>query len=132
MVASRGRQQDRARNARAFGQFRDRDVQALCGLRDFLTERLAARVVFFLGFARHGVFPAQHPTVRLDSWLLVCGLFWGQAPSPQHGLREGLCVGGTWPRNGVAVLVEDADGLFRWPEEAWLPLAFSLRAERKG
>ena len=28
------------------------------------------------------------------------------------------------------LLVEDADGLFRWPEEAWLPLAFSLMAQR--
>ncbi len=27
-------------------------------------------------------------------------------------------------------LVEDADGMFRWPKEPWLPLAFSLRAER--
>ena len=30
------------------------------------------------------------------------------------------------------LLVEDGDGLFRWPEEAWLPLAFSLSAKRKG
>ena len=29
------------------------------------------------------------------------------------------------------LLVEDEDGLFRWPEEAWLPLAFSLMAERR-
>ena len=26
------------------------------------------------------------------------------------------------------ILVEDADGMYRWPEEPWLPLAFSLRA----
>ena len=28
------------------------------------------------------------------------------------------------------LLVEGEDGLFRWPERPWLPLAFSLRAER--
>ena len=28
------------------------------------------------------------------------------------------------------VLVEDASGMYRWPERPWLPLAFSLRAER--
>jgi hypothetical protein len=27
-------------------------------------------------------------------------------------------------------LVRDPDGMYRWPEKAWLPLAFSLRAER--
>ncbi|HEU0156176.1 MAG TPA: class I SAM-dependent methyltransferase [Stellaceae bacterium] len=27
-------------------------------------------------------------------------------------------------------LVRDRDGMYRWPDEAWLPLAFSLRAER--
>lgn len=29
-----------------------------------------------------------------------------------------------------ACLVEDERGLFRWPDRAWLPLAFSLRARR--
>jgi SAM-dependent methyltransferase len=29
-------------------------------------------------------------------------------------------------------LVADTDGMFRWPAEAWLPLAFSLRAQRPG
>ena len=29
------------------------------------------------------------------------------------------------------ILVEDEDGMYRWPEEPWLPLAFSLRAERQ-
>jgi SAM-dependent methyltransferase len=29
-----------------------------------------------------------------------------------------------------AMLVEDARGLFRWPDKPWLPLAFSLRAIR--
>ena len=29
------------------------------------------------------------------------------------------------------LLEEDDEGLFRWPEEAWLPLAFSLMAERR-
>ena len=34
----------------------------------------------------------------------------------------------TWPF--FACLVEGPDGLFRWPDKPWLPLAFSLRAER--
>ena len=29
------------------------------------------------------------------------------------------------------LLVQDAEGMYRWPERAWLPLAFSLRAERR-
>jgi SAM-dependent methyltransferase len=28
------------------------------------------------------------------------------------------------------VLVEDGSGMYRWPEKPWLPLAFSLRADR--
>jgi hypothetical protein len=28
------------------------------------------------------------------------------------------------------LLVEDADGMYRWPERPWLPLGYSLRAER--
>jgi SAM-dependent methyltransferase len=28
------------------------------------------------------------------------------------------------------ILVEEGDGMYRWPKEPWLPLAFSLRAER--
>ena len=28
------------------------------------------------------------------------------------------------------LLVEDQEGMYRWPKEPWLPLAFSLRAER--
>jgi hypothetical protein len=28
------------------------------------------------------------------------------------------------------LLVKDANGMYRWPDESWLPLAFSLRAER--
>jgi hypothetical protein len=28
------------------------------------------------------------------------------------------------------LLVEGADGLYRWPDQAWLPLGYSLRAER--
>ncbi len=27
-----------------------------------------------------------------------------------------------------ACLIEDADGLYRWPDKPWLPLAYSLRA----
>jgi SAM-dependent methyltransferase len=30
------------------------------------------------------------------------------------------------------VLIEDAEGMYRWPDRPWLPLAFSLRAERRG
>jgi SAM-dependent methyltransferase len=30
------------------------------------------------------------------------------------------------------VLIEDAEGMYRWPDRPWLPLAFSLRAERLG
>jgi SAM-dependent methyltransferase len=29
------------------------------------------------------------------------------------------------------LLVQDADGMYRWPDRPWLPLAFSLRAERR-
>jgi SAM-dependent methyltransferase len=29
------------------------------------------------------------------------------------------------------LLVPDADGMYRWPDRPWLPLAFSLRAERR-
>ena len=29
------------------------------------------------------------------------------------------------------VLVQGADGLWRWPDKPWLPLAFSLRATRR-
>ena len=29
------------------------------------------------------------------------------------------------------ILVEDADGLYRWPDRPWLPLAFSLSATRR-
>jgi SAM-dependent methyltransferase len=28
------------------------------------------------------------------------------------------------------ILVEDSEGMYRWPDQPWLPLAFSLRAER--
>jgi len=30
------------------------------------------------------------------------------------------------------LLAEGEDGLWRWPDQPWLPLAFSLRAERPG
>jgi hypothetical protein len=29
------------------------------------------------------------------------------------------------------MLVRSADGLWRWPDKPWLPLAFSLRATRR-
>jgi hypothetical protein len=28
------------------------------------------------------------------------------------------------------LLVKDAEGMYRWPDKAWLPLAFSLKATR--
>jgi hypothetical protein len=28
-------------------------------------------------------------------------------------------------------LVEGSDGMYRWPEKRWMPLAFSLRAHRR-
>jgi hypothetical protein len=43
-----------------------------------------------------------------------------------------------WLREHAAVtwrmfdnLVADSDGLFRWPDQPWLPLAFSLSATRR-
>jgi SAM-dependent methyltransferase len=36
----------------------------------------------------------------------------------------------TWRMFGC--LVEDTDGLFRWPDQPWLPLAYSLMATRAG
>jgi SAM-dependent methyltransferase len=33
-----------------------------------------------------------------------------------------------WPM--FQILVEDASGMYRWPERPWLPLAYSLRADR--
>jgi SAM-dependent methyltransferase len=41
-------------------------------------------------------------------------------------LHEHDCV----PWKMFACLVEGADGDFRWPERAWLPLSFSLKARR--
>jgi hypothetical protein len=29
------------------------------------------------------------------------------------------------------LLVKDSAGMYRWPDQPWLPLAFSLRAERR-
>ena len=34
------------------------------------------------------------------------------------------------PWRMFGLLVEDAEGMYRWPDRPWLPLAFSLRAER--
>ena len=42
-------------------------------------------------------------------------------------LREHDAV--TWQMFGI--LVKDAAGLYRWPDKAWLPLAFSLMATRR-
>ncbi|MGE0257899.1 MAG: hypothetical protein AB7H71_13075 [Alphaproteobacteria bacterium] len=35
------------------------------------------------------------------------------------------------PWRMFAILVKDADGLYRWPDKPWLPLAFSLMATRR-
>jgi hypothetical protein len=35
----------------------------------------------------------------------------------------------TWQMFGI--LVEDASGLYRWPDKPWLPLAFSVSATRR-
>ncbi len=51
-------------------------------------------------------------------------------------LAAGLTL--DWPHEHDAVtwrkfkiLAQDADGLWRWPDRPWLPLAFSLRATRR-
>jgi len=50
-------------------------------------------------------------------------------------LKAGMTLDWLHEHDGVAwhmfeVLVRSADGLWRWPDKPWLPLAFSLRATR--
>ena len=60
-----------------------------------------------------------HPLGEIVTALLTAGL-------TLRWLHEHEAV--TWRM--FEVLVEDASGMYRWPERPWLPLAFSLRAER--
>lgn len=60
-----------------------------------------------------------HPTGELLTALIEAGL-------TLRWLREHDAI--TWPM--FACLVEGPDGLWRWPDRPWLPLAFSLSAER--
>ena len=51
-------------------------------------------------------------------------------------LMAGMRLDWLHEHDGVAwhmfdVLVRSADGLWRWPDKPWLPLAFSLRATRR-
>ena len=50
-------------------------------------------------------------------------------------LRAGMTLDWLHERDAVTwhmfdALVRSADGLWRWPDKPWLPLAFSLRATR--
>ena len=60
-----------------------------------------------------------HPLGAIVSALLEAGL-------TLEFLHEHQAV----PWRMFAALIEDADGLYRWPGQPWLPLAFSLRARR--
>jgi hypothetical protein len=51
-------------------------------------------------------------------------------------LRAGMSLDWLHEHDGVPwrmfdVLVRSTDGLWRWPDKPWLPLAFSLRATRR-
>ena len=51
-------------------------------------------------------------------------------------LRAGMSLDWLLEHDGVTwhlfdALVRGADGLWRWPDKPWLPLAFSLRATRQ-
>ena len=61
-----------------------------------------------------------HPLGRIISSLLEAGL-------TLKWLHEHDAV----PYRMFAHLVKDATGMYRWPDRPWLPLAFSLRAERE-
>jgi SAM-dependent methyltransferase len=62
-----------------------------------------------------------HPMGELISCLLDAGLL-------LERLHEHDAV--TWPM--FKILVKGADGLYRWPDRPWLPLAFSLIASKGG
>jgi SAM-dependent methyltransferase len=61
----------------------------------------------------------MHPLGEIVSALISAGL-------SLSWLREHDCV----PWRMFGCLVKTDDGMFRWPENRWLPLAFSLRAIR--
>lgn len=61
----------------------------------------------------------MHPLGAVIGALLDSGLV-------LRSLNEHAAV----PWRMFACLTEGADGLYRWPERPWLPLAYSLRAER--
>jgi hypothetical protein len=51
-------------------------------------------------------------------------------------LAAGLTLDWLYEHDAVSwrmfkILKLDADGLWRWPDQPWLPLAFSLRATRR-
>ena len=60
-----------------------------------------------------------HPLGEIVTALIEAGM-------ALRWLREHDAI--TWPM--FQCLVEGPDGLWRWPDRPWLPLAFSLRAER--
>jgi SAM-dependent methyltransferase len=60
-----------------------------------------------------------HPLGEIVSALLAAGL-------TLRWLHEHDSV--PWPM--FRILVEDGAGMYRWPDRPWLPLAFSLRADR--
>ena len=61
-----------------------------------------------------------HPLSDIISSLLTAGLV-------SDWFHEHDAV--TWRM--FKILAPDADGLWRWPDRPWLPLAFSLRATRR-
>jgi SAM-dependent methyltransferase len=63
----------------------------------------------------------MHPLGETVSALIRAGL-------TLEWLHEHDCV----PWRMFDCLVEGDDGMYRWPEKAWLPLAFSLCASRRG
>lgn len=63
----------------------------------------------------------MHPLGQIVSSLIAAGL-------AVEWLHEHDSV--PWPM--FRSLVEDGQGMYRWPDRPWLPLAFSLRAVRRG
>jgi hypothetical protein len=62
----------------------------------------------------------MHPLGETISALIRSGL-------SLQWLHEHECV----PWRAFDCLVEGRDGMYRWPGERWLPLAFSLCAHRR-
>jgi SAM-dependent methyltransferase len=61
----------------------------------------------------------MHPLAEIITALLTAGL-------TLRWLHEHDSV--AFPR--YRLLLKDADGMYRWPDKGWLPLSYSLRAER--